>query len=130
MNKKFWLAKGAKIFAFAIIGGSLFTYFVMSLWNWLMPVIFGLTIINFWQALGLLVLSKILFGGWGGKGGRGWSKHNSGNWRHNMHEKWNAMSDEEKQNFKAKMKNRCGNDKWSRFAEKDSKQEAYNEPND
>ena len=34
---------------------------VMALWNWLMPVIFGLTTITFWQAWGLVVLSHILF---------------------------------------------------------------------
>ena len=33
------------------------------LWNWLMPAMFGLQTVTFWQALGLLVLSKILFGG-------------------------------------------------------------------
>jgi hypothetical protein len=38
---------------------------VMLLWNWLMPALFGLITINFWQALGLFVLAKILFGGWG-----------------------------------------------------------------
>ena len=34
---------------------------VMWLWNWLMPAIFGLPVITFWQAFGLLVLSHILF---------------------------------------------------------------------
>jgi high-affinity Fe2+/Pb2+ permease len=34
---------------------------VMWLWNWLMPAIFGLPIITFWQAVGLLVLSHMLF---------------------------------------------------------------------
>ena len=41
---------------------TLITFAVMLLWNWLMPLIFGLIEINFWQALGILVLSKILFG--------------------------------------------------------------------
>ncbi len=40
-----------------------FTFAVMFLWNWLMPAIFGLGIITFWQSLGLMVLSKILFSG-------------------------------------------------------------------
>ena len=44
---------------------------VMSLWNWLMPGLFGLPVVTFWQALGLLALSRILFGGFrlGGGGG-------------------------------------------------------------
>ena len=45
------------------------------LWNWLMPALFGLPAISFWQALGLLLLSRILFGGflgrWRGSGGHG-----------------------------------------------------------
>ena len=37
-------------------------YVVMWLWNWLMPHIFGLTTITYWQAVGLLILAKFLFG--------------------------------------------------------------------
>ncbi|MFY0629199.1 MAG: hypothetical protein JXR05_02390 [Flavobacteriaceae bacterium] len=47
----------------------LFGYALMYLWNWLMPAIFGLTTITFWQAIGLCLLSKILFGGFGGDKG-------------------------------------------------------------
>ncbi len=54
-------AKG-KMMVFVILAAAVFTLALMLLWNWLMPVIFGLTTITFWQALGLLVLSKILFG--------------------------------------------------------------------
>jgi hypothetical protein len=38
---------------------------VMSLWNWLLPPLFGLPAITFWQGLGLLMLCRILFGGFG-----------------------------------------------------------------
>ena len=48
---------------FGIVAAAFFTTVLMLLWNWLMPLIFGLTEIHFWQALGLLLLSKILFGG-------------------------------------------------------------------
>ena len=44
----------------------LFGYIIMSLWNWLMPDIFGLTTITYWQAVGLFVLAKFIFGGFGG----------------------------------------------------------------
>jgi hypothetical protein len=47
----------------AVIAG--FSAAVMLLWNVLLPQIFGITAVNFWQALGLLALSKILFGGFG-----------------------------------------------------------------
>lgn len=43
----------------------LFGYITMRLWNWLMPDIFGLAVINYWQALGILLLAKIFFGGFG-----------------------------------------------------------------
>lgn len=56
---------------FTFLGGQL----VMQLWNWLMPAIFGLRELTFWQAVGLLLLSRILFGGMG-MGGRG--RHKSG----------------------------------------------------
>lgn len=48
-----------------------FGYVIMYLWNWLMPAIFGLTTITFWQAVGLCLLSKIFFGGFGGDKGSG-----------------------------------------------------------
>lgn len=55
------------IAAFLAIGG-----FVVSwLWNTLLPGLFDLPMIGFWQALGLLALSRILFGGFGGSGSRG-----------------------------------------------------------
>ena len=43
-----------------------FGFVIMYLWNWLMPAIFGLTTITFWQAIGLGLLSKLLFGGFSG----------------------------------------------------------------
>ena len=46
----------------------LFGELVMHLWNWLLPALFGWHPIGFWQALGLLVLCRILFGGFGGHG--------------------------------------------------------------
>ena len=50
----------AGIFAF------IFGYFVMLLWNWLMPDIFGLTEINYWQAFGIIILARLIFGILGG----------------------------------------------------------------
>ena len=45
----------------AVAMAFLFGYFVMLLWNWLMPVLFGLKIITYWQAWGLVLLAHILF---------------------------------------------------------------------
>jgi hypothetical protein len=59
-NKKFFIARGI---GFGIVFLGLFSLLVFLLWNWLMPAIFGLTTITFFQAFGLLVFSKILFFG-------------------------------------------------------------------
>ena len=50
---------------FFFVGGEV----VRRLWNWLLPPLFDLPTITFWQAWGLLVLSRLLFGGWGMHGG-------------------------------------------------------------
>lgn len=60
--KKHWGRKIGQMVAIGIAACAVFGFVVMSLWNWLMPAIFGLRVITFWQALGLVVLSKILFG--------------------------------------------------------------------
>lgn len=64
------------LFALAFV--AVFGAIVMVLWNWLMPELFGLTAISFWQAAGLLTLCKILFGGLGsGHHGHGHGGHGS-----------------------------------------------------
>lgn len=55
-------ARIGKKIVFGVLAAIALTFVLMLLWNWLMPVIFGLTVITFWQALGLFVLSKIFFG--------------------------------------------------------------------
>ena len=62
------------VIGFVILGIGLlflFGYVVMLLWNWLMPEIFGLKTLTYWQAWGLLALSCILFGRIGGSGASG-----------------------------------------------------------
>jgi len=49
-------------FAFAIALALLLAFPTMLLWNWLMPVIFGLPVISFWQSLGLCLLVRSMFG--------------------------------------------------------------------
>lgn len=48
--------------ALAIIFAFIFGYFVMMLWNWLMPAIFGLGEITYWMAFGLIILARLIFG--------------------------------------------------------------------
>jgi len=108
MGKKF--AKGIG-FLFLMVGFIFLAGFVvMSLWNWLMPMLFGIKTVTFMQALGLLLLSKILFGNFGGKNH---SKHRS-NWKQRMQMKWESMTDEEKERFKSKYEGHwCGRN-WSK----------------
>ncbi len=100
--KRNWAVKGLKIALFAVVFVTVFGYVVMRLWNWLMPALFGWHLIGFWQALGILVLSKILFGGFHGRHGG----HNF--WRHRMMERWERMTPEERENCRQSMRGRCG----------------------
>ncbi len=50
---------------FAVVFAFLFGYIVQLIWNWLMPELFGFKIISYWQAFALVVLAKLLFGGFG-----------------------------------------------------------------
>ena len=92
----------AKCVAIGLLALAFFSFIVMSLWNWLMPALFGWHLITFWQALGILVLSKILFGGF--RGGHGSRRY----WRHRMMERWARMTPEEREKFRRSMHGRCG----------------------
>ncbi|MFN8207454.1 MAG: hypothetical protein U0T82_08605 [Bacteroidales bacterium] len=81
-----WVILGIAAFtAFAFLLGTLIVY----LWNWLMPLLFGIKTITFWQAIGLLVLARIIFGGvrtGGHRHGMPYRKHAiHGNNHHKMH---------------------------------------------
>ncbi|HEY3204516.1 MAG TPA: hypothetical protein VGL03_12760 [Thermoanaerobaculia bacterium] len=75
---------------------------VFALWNWLMPTIFGLHTITYWQALGLMALSWILFRGFRGP------SFSRGRWRHGMRERWEKMTPAEREEFVKGLRNRCG----------------------
>jgi len=101
--KRYGFVRAVKFLVFAIAAVAVFSAAVMALWNWLMPAVFGFRLITFWQALGLLVLSRILFGRLGGR--PGWRMH----WRDRMIERVNQMTPEEREKFFAGMKGRhCG----------------------
>jgi hypothetical protein len=97
---RFWAARIVKFILFAVLGVLLFGFIVMSLWNWLMPPLFGLHTLTFVQALGLLILGKILFGGFHRGGGHA-------RWRSGMRERWAQMTPEQREKFRAGM-HRCG----------------------
>lgn len=84
----------------AILFLLLFGYGFMLLWNWLMPEVFGLPILSYWQAVGVLVMAKLLFGSFEGMNSKKSSRkshkrHKRGRW-HNCKSdfsKWEFYDD-------------------------------------
>src|SRR5690349_18100996 len=99
-----WPAKLVEIGVFLAIVVAGFGTAVLQLWNLLMPSIFGLRPITFWQALGLLALSWILFGGLGRFRLPGYGGH----WRHRMAERLDRMTPEQREEFRKALESRCG----------------------
>ena len=87
-----------------IAGMALFSFIVMLLWNAILPDVLNVKSITFLQAIGILILSKFLFG----FGGGGWR----GRRRHYMQEKFTNLTPEEKEKFKEEWKDRCN--RWRR----------------
>lgn len=100
----------------AIAAIALLGWVVMLLWNWLLPALFaGVQPVGYWQALGLLLLSKILFGfRCGGHHSR---------WRERR-QRWESMTPEEREQLKSRFGGRwscwCGPDKRDGDAPKDA----------
>ena len=83
---------------FIAIGGAI----VQALWNWLLPPLFGWKAVTFWQALALLALCRILFGGFR-LGGATRSRV-----RERMADHWDRMSPEDRERFRQRMRERWG----------------------
>jgi len=84
----------------AILFMLLFGYGFMLLWNWLMPDTFGLPVLSYWKAVGILVMAKLLFGNFEGKGPRKKSKKSNSRFKHrrwdvckNDFSKWELYDD-------------------------------------
>jgi hypothetical protein len=73
---------------------------VMSLWNWLIPALFGGPVLRFWQAIGLLALTRILVGRVG-RGPGHWG------WRGRMRQDWQRMTPEERERLRETYSRRC-----------------------
>ena len=90
MKKKWFILAPLGFIVFITLGG----FAVMVLWNWLLPLLFDSPQVTFWQALGILTLSRILFGGFGLHGCRhGWRR------RWWMHKDIEHMTPEERERF-------------------------------
>ena len=75
---------------FVALGGEI----VRQLWNWLLPPLFGFPTITFWQALGLLLLCRILFGSFGSSG--------------RMRSRMDGMKPEDRERFRQRIRERFG----------------------
>src|SRR5882762_2181784 len=87
---------------------SLLSFAVYSLWNGVLTDVLGVKAITYWQALGLLVLSKILFGGFPG-GRRGFGGHAR---KHMLLKHWESLDPEQRERMREEMREKFGN--WSR----------------
>lgn len=93
---------GKKVALFMVIGLAVavgFAFLTMSLWNWLMPELFGLKLLTIWQTAGLLVLSWCFFGRF---------RHMGHHGRHRIAERWMRMSPEEREKFHDQMHEHWG----------------------
>ena len=107
-NDRFRRGKGRFLFAFFFpLLWALLIAIVMWLWNAILPSLLHVSSINYWQAAGLFLLCRILFGGFHFRPRGDFKQRFGGNERWNeMRDKWKTMSDEERKDFKMKMRDR------------------------
>jgi len=106
MNRAVWIGKimiWVVVLFFIAFGIVMAT---MYLWNLLVPELFNGPVINFWQTLGLLALSKIFLWSFGNRC-HCHGSHTGGPWKHYWKDKWSNMAPEDRERFKQKMK-----EKW------------------
>lgn len=102
---RFWLFPFFAAAAALVLGGA-----VKWLWNAILPSLLGVNLISFWQAVGLLVLCRILFGnfGRGSMGGQArWRGENKMPFGPPRRDKWTNMTDEERAKLKEEWRKRC-----------------------
>lgn len=103
--RRHWWRFGLTMLVWLTIAIAIGGFIVMLLWNWVMPAVFGLGTLGYLQALGLLVLARVLVGARPGRGGR---FRGGRHWRRRMHERWAGMSEDERAKFREMMRSRCG----------------------
>ena len=91
---------GAKYIFWFLIMIAILSAAVMLLWNWLVPVLFGGKMINYWQAMGLLILTRIL---------TGFGKASAAHFSHKFRNGWHSLPEDEKERLRQKFKDRWCN---------------------
>lgn len=103
---------GLGILKFVVLGvlciGGL-GFVIMTLWNWLVPELFHGPHITFWQALGILLLSKLLFG-WHNSGGHdsGWGFKGKKQWKDKMMTRMERLDPEQRERIRDRFAERYG----------------------
>jgi hypothetical protein len=102
LKRLIWIAPVAIVgmALFVLLGGEI----VKQLWNWLLPPLFGWPQLTFWQALAMLALCRILFGGLGIHGRAG------SNMRQRWDQRWQVMTPEEREQFRQRIRRHWGMD--------------------
>jgi hypothetical protein len=127
MRRKWWVVLFAPplIALFIFVGGEI----VKLLWNWLLPPLFGLHALTFWQGLGILILARILFGGIGrhGSSDRPFSRRRmrermAERMGQRMADRWEHMTPEERERF------RQGMGRWCDFGASTGESKPQSEP--
>ena len=116
--RRFHYRMGIGFLGFGLLFIGAAGFLVMTLWNSILAAVIGVKLITYWQALGLLVLSRILFGGFRPGGGRRWgggpwqgrSRH--AHWKQRMAERFEKMTPEEREKMREKLQSRCGGRGW------------------
>lgn len=106
MNRR-RVSRIVKVAAIGIVALGVFGLMVRGLWNWLMPELFGLRTITFWQALGVWFLSRILLAGFHGR-----VRSNDRRWRARLIDRWERMTPEEREKLREKLRRH-----WEPFEE-------------
>lgn len=95
MRRRYWVARVLKGAVAVVVLLGLLSFAAMTLWNWLVPALFAGPTLNYWQTLGLLVLSRMFFGGLhhrrGGPFGHSW---------HHTRARWKQMTPEEREHLR------------------------------
>ena len=112
----FWSKRAIFIPILFVAGVFIFSGVVMFLWNSILPSITGVHFVTYWQAMGILALSKILFGGFAGR-------HDHGRYHHqhlgkDLRDKWMQMPPEDREKMRDELKN-----EWRRKFDQPKRQE-------
>jgi len=102
--RRHWAKRVLFFIVIALAASAVFGFVVMRLWNWLALAVFGWHLITFWQAVGILFLARILVGRLPGRPGMRWRGKMMEHWM----ERWEQMTPEEREKFRAGMRGCCG----------------------